>query len=160
MEKDMRISALVLAAIVAVSLAACSKSSDNSQAGSTATTAAETSAPAGNTTTTAGGMTASTEDKTGLPSYPGATVQAGGSTAGGAMGNASGKVMTTSDSFDKVYKWYQEKMPKGSEKAHMTVAGNEMATFQIGEAGSKNQQVVTITAQNGKTQITLASVSK
>lgn len=148
----MRISVLLLAVIFAATLTACSKSSDTSSTSSTATEAAATTAPAG------GAMT-STKEKTGLPSYPGATEAAAGTSANGAMGQASGKVMTTTDSFAKVYAWYQGKMPKGSEKAHMTVAGNEMATFQIGAAG-KNQQVVTITAQGGKTTITLASVSK
>ncbi len=153
----MRISALLLAVIVAAALTACSKSSDNSgSTSSTATTSSEYSA----TTAPAGGMMASTQDKTGLPSYPGATAEAAGSTANGAMGAASGKVMTTSDSFDKVYKWYQEKMPKGSEKAHMTTPGAEMATFVEGTAGSSNQKSVTITVQGGKTMITMASVSK
>jgi hypothetical protein len=154
----MRISALLLAVIVAAALTACSKSSDNSgSTSSTATTASDNTAA---TTAPAGGMTASTQDKTGLPSYPGATAEAAGSTANGAMGAASGKVMTTSDSFDKVYKWYQEKMPKGSEKAHMTTPGAEMATFVEGTAGSSNQKSVTITVQGGKTMITMASVSK
>ena len=73
-------------------------------------------------------------------------------------GTAAGKVLSTADSFDKVYAWYQKNMPAGSEKAH-TTSPVQSAVFMLGEAG-KNQQSVTITVANGKTMITIASVKQ
>jgi hypothetical protein len=70
--------------------------------------------------------------------------------------SASGKVMTTGDSFDKVYSWYQKNMPAGSEKSH-TESPIEAAVFMIGDLSS-GQKSVTITTQGGKTMITIASV--
>jgi hypothetical protein len=74
----------------------------------------------------------------------------------GAAKSAAGKVMSTADSFDKVYAWYQKNMPAGSEKAH-TTSPVESAVFMIGEAG-KDQQSVTISTMAGKTMITIAHV--
>lgn len=92
-----------------------------------------------------------------MPSYPGATTMAGGSSS--SMGTmSSGKVMTTSDSFAKVYAWYQKNMPAGSEKAHVT-APAESAVFVVGETG-KDQQSVTITVSGGKTMIAMAHVKQ
>jgi hypothetical protein len=94
-----------------------------------------------------------------IPSYPGATTQASGSSNMSASGgSASGSVMTTDDSFDKVYTWYQQHMPAGSEKAH-TTAPVESAVFTIGDPG-QDQTSVTITTQGGKTMITVAHVKK
>jgi hypothetical protein len=90
-----------------------------------------------------------------IPEYPGAETQASGS--GSNMGtDAAGKVMSTSDSFDKVYGWYQQKMPSGSERSHVD-APVQSAVFTIGEASS-GQSSVTLTAQGGKTMITIAHV--
>lgn len=90
-----------------------------------------------------------------IPAYPGAVTQASGS--GANMGTtAAGKVMSTSDSFDKVYGWYQQKLPAGSEKSHVD-SPVQSAVFTIGEVGS-GQSSVTITTQAGKTMITIAHV--
>lgn len=70
--------------------------------------------------------------------------------------SAAGKVMTTTDSFDKVYEWYQKNMPAGSEKAHTTTPV-QSAVFMMGEAG-KDQKSVTITVSSGKTMISIAQV--
>jgi hypothetical protein len=70
--------------------------------------------------------------------------------------SAAGQVMSTTDSFDKVYAWYQKNMPAGSEKAHSTTPV-ESAVFMLGEAG-KDQQSVTISVSGGKTMITVAQV--
>jgi len=69
---------------------------------------------------------------------------------------AAGKVLSTTDSFDKVYAWYQKNMPAGSEKAHTTTPV-ESAVFMLGEAG-KDQKSVTISVSGGKTMITIAQV--
>lgn len=90
-----------------------------------------------------------------IPEYPGATTQAAGS--GSNMGtDAAGKVMSTADSFDKVYGWYQQKLPSGSERSHID-SPVQTAVFTIGEA-STGQSSVTLTTQSGKTMITIAHV--
>jgi hypothetical protein len=90
-----------------------------------------------------------------IPTYPGATVMAAGSSSN-MGGSSAGKVMTTADAFAKVYAWYQKNLPAGSEKAHMTTPV-ESAVFTMGEAG-KDQTSVSITTQGGKTMITVAHV--
>ena len=145
----MRFLTLSLAIAVAIALSACTgKTSSNSSTSSSDTNAAATAAaPADNgTAAPAGGE---------IPSYPGATTQASGS--GSNMGTtASGTVMTTDDSFDKVYGWYQKNMPAGSEKSHMT-SPVQSAVFIIGDPSS-GQKSVTITTQGTKTMISIANV--
>jgi hypothetical protein len=136
---------IVLAAMFAIT--ACnSKSSSNSsdQSNATATSAADT--------TTATATTAASGD---VPSYPGAVTQASGS-SNNMGGSAAGTVMSTDDSFDKVYTWYQQHMPAGSEKSHVT-SPMESAVFTLGEAG-KDQTSLSITTSGGKTMITVAHV--
>jgi len=151
--------------VAALAITACSSSSSSSSstdttsadnsAASTATSAAPadtSNAMTAASTEPAGGSSMSTK---GLPEYPGATTEASGSSSN--MGQAAaGKVLTTADSFDKVYAWYQKNMPAGSEKAHVTTPV-QSAIFTVGEAG-KDQQSVTITVQGGKTMITIAHV--
>jgi hypothetical protein len=89
------------------------------------------------------------------PSYPGAMTQAAGSSSN--MGQtAAGKVLMSDDSFDKVYQWYQQNMPAGSEKSHVT-APIQSAVFMIGDPG-KGQTSVTITTSGTKTMIAIAHV--
>lgn len=143
----------LLAVAAALLITACNgKSSSNSsdQTNATATAGADTSggASSGASSNAAG---------TSIPTYPGATTQASGSS--GAMGGASaaaGTVESTDDSFDKVYGWYQQHMPSGSEKSH-TTSPVQSAVFMLGETG-KDQQSVTITTQGTKTMITIAHV--
>ncbi|HVR45293.1 MAG TPA: hypothetical protein VMT95_01440 [Candidatus Binatia bacterium] len=143
-------SLIIVAALVAVT--ACnskssSSSSDQSSAGATAAaSAAATEAPSGAATSSAAGE---------APTYPGAVTQASGSSSN--MGSsAAGQVMTTDDSFDKVYTWYQQNMPAGSEKSHVT-APVESAVFTIGQPG-QGQTSVTLTTSGGKTMISIAKV--
>ena len=145
-------SLLVVAALFAItacsSKTSSSSSTDQSNAAATtaASEAASPEASAAATTAAAAGE---------VPSYPGATTQASGSSSN--MGeSAAGKVMTTDDSFAKVYAWYQKNMPAGSERSHVT-APVESAVFTIGEPG-QGQTSVTITTQGGKTMISVAKV--
>jgi hypothetical protein len=144
-EKQMRF-LLLFTLIAAIGVAGCSgKSSSNSdnQSNAAATTAADSGA---------GASPAASGD---IPNYPGATTQASGT--GSNMGeSATGTVLMTDDSFDKVYQWYQQNMPAGSEKSHVT-SPIQSAVFMIGEMG-KDQQSVTITTQGTKTMITIAHV--
>lgn len=143
-------SLIIVAALVAVT--ACnskssSSSSDQSNAAATAAaSAAATEAPSGAATSSAAGE---------VPTYPGAVTQASGSSSN--MGSsAAGQVMTTDDSFDKVYTWYQQNMPAGSEKSHVT-APVESAVFTMGQPG-QGQTSVTLTTSGGKTMISIAKV--
>jgi hypothetical protein len=150
----MRIYGSIVALVAALTLAACGQ--NNSSSSATATTA-----PDNGSNAAAGGATVAPENaapESGAtaapgeaPAYPGATMMAGGTAMNGA---SSGKVFTTSDSFDTVYKWYQANMPAGSEKSH-TVAPVQTAVFATGQTGS-DQGSVTITTAADKTMITIA----
>jgi hypothetical protein len=142
--------AVVAALLIASACNSKSSSSSTDQTNAAASSAAETSPEA-----SAAGATATTAAAGEVPSYPGAVTQASGSSSN--MGSsAAGKVMTTDDSFDKVYQWYQQNMPAGSEKSHTTSPMNS-AVFTLGEPG-KGQTSVTITTQGSKTMITVAHV--
>lgn len=160
-ESYMRFLTISLAIAVAMALPACtSKSSSTTSTTSSESNAAATSAaPAGDNGSAepaAGASTAAQPAAGGeVPSYPNATTQASGS--GSNMGTtASGSVMSTDDSFDKVYAWYQQHMPAGSEKSHVTTPV-QSAVFMIGDPSS-GQKSVTITVQGSKTMITIADV--
>lgn len=148
----MRISTLLLALVAAVALAACTgKSNTQSNTGgsgnmNSGTAAAPSSAPA-----------SATSDA--IPNYPGATQMASGTSSGAGVTSASGTVLSTSDSFDTVYHWYQSHMPAGSEKSHSDMGGMESAVFYLGNAGG-DQRSVTITTSGGKTMITIAHVTQ
>jgi hypothetical protein len=145
----LKMSLVVVAAALAIT-ACASKSSSNDQSQSSADASAAAS-PADNTPTTAASPAAAGE----APAYPGATTEASGSSSN--MGQSSaGTVMTSDDSFDKVYAWYQKNMPSGSEKSH-TTAPIESAVFMVGDPGS-GQTSVTITVSGTKTMITTAKV--
>jgi hypothetical protein len=139
-------SLIIVAALMAVTACNSKSSSSSSDQSNAAATAAATEAPSGAATSSAAGE---------VPTYPGAVTQASGSSSN--MGSsAAGQVMTTDDSFDKVYTWYQQNMPAGSEKSHVT-APVESAVFMIGDPG-KGQTSVTLTTSAGKTMISIAKV--
>lgn len=141
---------LALVAITACNSKSSSNSSDQSSAAATAA-ATDTGASPSDMTSPAASSAAAGD----VPSYPGAVTQASGSSSN--MGSsAAGQVMTTDDSFDKVYTWYQQNMPAGSEKSHVT-APVESAVFTIGQPG-QGQTSVTLTTSSGKTMITIAKV--
>jgi hypothetical protein len=92
----------------------------------------------------------------GLPIYPGATTSPSGSFASQTkQGGAQVVTMQTADAFDKVYAFYKDKMPAGSEKMKMSSNGTSMATFQIGGDNDKSRKGVSIMSAQGKTNITL-----
>jgi hypothetical protein len=148
----MRYFTLVLAIALGLTGAGCaSKSSSNSDQSNAEASAGASSAPE------ASGMSEASSAPAGaasvapaagdIPAYPGATT-AYSATAQG----SSGTVMTTDDSFDKVYAWYQQHMPAGAEKAHMT-APVQSAVFSVGPPNDVTS--VSISAANGKTTITI-----
>ncbi|HEV2878269.1 MAG TPA: hypothetical protein VGW96_01705 [Candidatus Eremiobacteraceae bacterium] len=98
--------------------------------------------------------------KLGLPVYPGASVDTGGMNVQSNQGSEQIEMLTTADSFDKVYGWYKSHMPADSEKMHMSSGGQSLAQFAIGKEGEKNIKSVMIAESNGKTTIQLVVGSK
>jgi hypothetical protein len=158
------LSTSLVAILAAIAITACSGGSSSSSASDQSASSSTASDNGGSSSTATEATTGSDQTAAGnaatadIPSYPGATTEAAGSSMGSMTGakSAAGKVMSTSDSFDKVYAWYQKNMPAGSEKAHTTTPV-QSAVFMIGEAG-KDQKSVTISVAGGKTMITIASV--
>lgn len=95
-----------------------------------------------------------------VPVYPGASSESGGLSVQSKEGNQQIAMLTTSDSFDKVYEWYKSHMPAGSEKLHMTSGGSSVAQFAIGTESDKRFKSVMITEATGKTSIQLVVGSK
>jgi hypothetical protein len=172
----MRFPTFALFAAMAITLATgCSGKNSNDQNassnGSDAAASAAASAPADqnvmspapeiSATANAGASSdaTATSDAAGdIPSYPGATVQLAGTSASAGNGErTTGKVMSTSDSFDDVYHWYQKNLPAGSETVHLT-APVQTASFTMKGSG-KNETTVTISTAQGKTVITVARIS-
>jgi hypothetical protein len=148
---------LFVALIASLALAGCSKN-NSEQSTTSATAAAPTNPPATvltHTKITQRGTSSALMAQ--LPVYPGATRQGGGHGIG--TGAASVQALSTSDPFSSVYKWYQSKMPAGSEKSHVVSTDAETAIFMI-TSGAK-RQTVTIAkfAKNPTTLITLAQTS-
>jgi hypothetical protein len=158
----------MLAVLVAVAMTACSGGSSNSadnsasadNSGSAMSSSADNSAasPAAADNSAAAAPGGNSAAASGPPSYPGAATSASGSSSSMAMGAASGKVLTTTDSFEKVYAWYQKNMPAGSEKSHMTTPVKS-AVFTIGDTPD-DMQSVTLSGTGGKTMIVIAHVKK
>jgi hypothetical protein len=136
---------------MALALAACAGKSSSNSSDQTSTSA---TAAAGDSTAASPAASAAAGE---IPNYPGATTAASGT--GSNMGQtASGTVLTTDDSFDKVYQWYQQNMPAGSEKSHVT-APIQSAVFTLGTS-SQEVSSVTITVQGSKTMITIGKVKQ
>ena len=150
----MHLRSIVVAALAAVSLCACTGHSrtivtsqgpvteTQSGSGSNSTVTIQTNQGTGTY-----GANAVNPAELGLPIYPGASQS---NTAGYAATSkeGSGKVvmMTTNDSFDKVYAWYSAHMPAGSQQMHMTAQSGSIAAFAIGTSTDKEQKGVTITS--------------
>ncbi|HEX3670574.1 MAG TPA: hypothetical protein VHT92_02595 [Candidatus Cybelea sp.] len=147
---------LVVAALV-VATACAGKSSSNSSDQSsnsdqTATTAPMSASTEAATEAPSDATTAAPADT--VPHYPGAASEASGSSD--SMGKTeSGTVLSTDDSFDKVYAWYQQHLPAGSEKVHTT--SPEGAVFTVGDSTS-GLQSVSISTSQGRTVITIGAV--
>ena len=137
---------------IAFALAGCSgKSDSNADQSNASSTAAAQASDAGSQASAAPAQAGGT-----IPDYPGAATTASTAAAGAMMSHASGRVLTTSDSFDKVYAWYQKNMPAGSERLHITQPAQN-AVFVITSPG-KGQDSVNIATRAGKTIVTIAHV--
>ena len=154
----MRAWTIALCLALAAALAACTKSADTSSSGTATATAAASgaasasSAPAAAATSALSFGGATLDDKTKLPLYPGAKTASSGAAA-----NEAGTVLTTADSFDKVYGWYKSKLPPEAEKAKIDTGGVSSATFETDVTGGKG--TVAVTSQGGHTTISLVFTS-
>jgi hypothetical protein len=159
----MRFYAFAATLVLVAGLCACSKnaSDQSSSSATTAPDAAATTADTSSTTATAAPKAAGSI--AGADVYPGATLQAGGSSSAGAMGGtASGKVYVTSDSYDKVTAWYKAHMPADAQETHASASGSDSTVYVTG-LGTSHQSSLSITsspATQGKTWITVSEVKK
>jgi hypothetical protein len=97
----------------------------------------------------------------GLPLYPGAIpAETGGMSANTKEGASHVVSLTTKDSFDQVYQWYRQRLPAGSEQAHMEVSGGSIASFLIGKPNDAEQRSVMIQQSKDTTSILLTHISK
>ncbi|MGA8574307.1 MAG: hypothetical protein WB609_01310 [Candidatus Cybelea sp.] len=152
----MRYLALSLTVVAFLTVTACSgKSSSNSSDQSTSSDQTNASAQATAEASAAATDAATSAAAGDIPGYPGAVTEASGS--GSSMGgeSGSGTVMSTDDSFDKVYAWYQQHLPAGAEKTHTDQPPTAVFTTGDSTSGLKS---VTITAADGRTRITIGTV--
>ena len=99
--------------------------------------------------------------KLGMPVYPGATADEGGSVSG-TSSQGSGAVISlkTTDAFDKVYAWYKAHMPADAQTMESTSGGTSVGSFVEGKSTDKEQKSVTITSTSDGTTITLVTATK
>jgi len=97
------------------------------------------------------------EEQLGLPIYPGAQYVPGSGSSGSVSGeegkfSAASAEFTTDDSFDKVVSWYRDKLG-----APIAVQESSEANWLI-STGEESVKTVTVTVEQGKVKITLASL--
>ena len=68
--------------------------------------------------------------------------------------------LSTKDDFEKVYQWYKQRMPAGSEQAHMSVPVGSVASFLIGKPQDADSRSVLITQGVHNTVILLSRETK
>jgi hypothetical protein len=96
----------------------------------------------------------------GVPVYPGAASQAAASYSGGSGSNTSSvkaAVYTTTDSFDKVYAFYQKSLPGAMEMMHTSTPPTPGAAFVVADPNNKGHAttVVVSTGTDGKVTISI-----
>jgi len=96
-----------------------------------------------------------------LPLYPGAIpAETGALLMHSKNGVSRVMSLSTKDDFEKVYQWYKQRMPAGSEQAHMAVPNGSVASFLIGKPQDPDTRSVLITQNREKTGILLTRQSK
>lgn len=88
-----------------------------------------------------------------VPVYPGAIIVAAGPPVHTPVSNTQGKIMSTKDSFDKVFAWYKSKLPPGSDKARTKNLEIDAATFIVGDP-NKNATTISLSS-NGTGKVTI-----
>ena len=159
----MRISILLcLAVTLAATGCGSHKASVTTSDGSTTVSTSDDGKTATVTTkegTVTEGAGAVDPSKLGAPVYPGATAGEGGMQMAATTGSSAVAAFSTGDSFEKVYGWYQNHLPSGSEKMKVSAGGQDTAEFVTGDA-DKDQVAVMITAKDGRTQIVITHNTK
>jgi hypothetical protein len=97
---------------------------------------------------------------TGVPIYPGAASQAAASYNGGSGSSAASvkaAVYTTTDSFDKVYAFYQKSLPGAMEMMQTSTPPTPGAAFVVADPNNKGHAttVVVSTGTDGKVTISI-----
>lgn len=100
--------------------------------------------------------------KLGAPVYPGAQAsQQGSITNISAKGNSIIAAFKTTDAFDKVYEYYKQQMPAGSEKTKISGANGSVAAFQVGDDNAADQVTVQVTTDKpNETDILITHITK
>ena len=93
----------------------------------------------------------SPEATTAAPVYPGAHYESVNGKA--AYAGATIAIFTTHDSFARVYEFYREQLPKGSQTTKVVNPASSVAAFEIQDASSHEHTTVTISAKKGETDI-------
>jgi len=163
----MRTPALCAIAVVAVTLASCGGGHKSTVYTGNGTATVTTSEDNKTTTveskegTYTAGKDAVDLTKLAVPVYPGATK--GDDNTGYAVNSKEGQaqvvMLSTPDSFDKVYAWYKAQLPKDAEKMKVSNAGTDMAQFATGDK-TNDQSSVMIESKDGKTQILISHQAK
>jgi hypothetical protein len=97
----------------------------------------------------------------GLPLYPGMIPsQAGGMRVVDAEGIKHQVSLSTKDPFDKVYTWYKDHLPAGSEQLHMDEPSGSIATFLLGKSGDRDRRSVQIQSDGKTTNVLLTRTTK
>lgn len=103
------------------------------------------------------GKNAVNPEELGLPLYPGAIpAETGALLMHSKSGTSQVMSLSTKDDFEQVYQWYKQRMPAGSEQAHMAVRGGSVASFLVGKPQDAEIRSVLITQESSaKTTILL-----
>jgi hypothetical protein len=92
----------------------------------------------------------------GVPIYGGASEDEGAFSVTGQKGSGQMIAFTSNDSFDKVYQFYHDKMPTGSEKMKMEEGDSSVAEFVTGDnKPGELQTMVMISRKGSQTSIVI-----
>lgn len=144
---------LIVCALVTASAVFAFGCSGNKQAETTSST---TTAPAATMAAATTGVVYLKLSE--VPSYPGATIIVSSSPVRAIRSITQGKVMSTTDSFDKVYAWYKSKLPPGSDKGHVRNGDTDVANFIVGDP-LKNTTTISLTS-NGLGKVTIGTAMR
>ncbi len=150
---------LIIAVAAVIALAACSSSKKVYSAnGATVTTDTKqnTITVQSSAGTFKSGKNVVDVASLGVPVYAGATQDEGAFSVSGAKGSGQMVAFSTTDGFDKVYRFYHDKMPAGSEKMKMEEGGSSVAEFVTGsDKPGAIQTMVMVSKKGNQTSIVI-----
>ena len=98
----------------------------------------------------------------GAPIYPGATINRPG-VVSSTKGNTAATIAAfkTADSFDRVYDFYRQQLPAGSERMKVAGGNGSVATFQTGSAETGDEVSVQVASDKpNETDILITHVTR